>query len=232
MGVFSEKLQIKKGMTAIIGGGGKTSLMMRLADELKSEGTVIVCTTTHIMRPEGMPVLTVAGAEDIRTALAGNRLICVGEELETERNDTAGKRTGGKMKSPEIGVEALAQLADYVLIEADGSKHLPLKAHRDFEPVIPEGAYTVYIIGADGINGRIEDVCHCPELYAGRCGARSAEEIATPERIAAVIRREGFGDVFFINKAETEALRSAAQKTAEMLPGAAFIGSIKSGFIL
>lgn len=227
MGKFSEKLQIKKGMTAIIGGGGKTSLMMRLADELKDAGTVIICTTAHILRPEGIPVLTGALAEEIRAELSVSRLVCVGEECVQEQG-----RQVCKLVSPGIAVEALAQLADYVLIEADGSRHLPLKAHREFEPVIPEGAYTVYVIGADGINGRIKDVCHCPELYCERCGAESVGEIATPERIAAVVRKEGFGDVFFINKAESDAAVAAARKTSGMLPGAAFVGSVKSGFIL
>lgn len=32
----------------------------------------------------------------------------------------------------------LADAADYVIVEADGSKRLPLKAHASHEPVIPE----------------------------------------------------------------------------------------------
>lgn len=46
---FTEALGIVPGITAIIGGGGKTSLMNRLAAELSAAGSrVIICTSTHI----------------------------------------------------------------------------------------------------------------------------------------------------------------------------------------
>ena len=41
---LSEALQIRPGVTAIIGGGGKTTLMERLAHELSGKARVIVCT--------------------------------------------------------------------------------------------------------------------------------------------------------------------------------------------
>ena len=48
---FTEALGIVPGITAIIGGGGKTSLMNRLAAELSAAGSrVIICTSTHICR--------------------------------------------------------------------------------------------------------------------------------------------------------------------------------------
>ena len=40
-------LDIQKGVTAIIGSGGKTSLMLRLCRELP--GTVVVCTGTFLL---------------------------------------------------------------------------------------------------------------------------------------------------------------------------------------
>ena len=44
-------LHIGPGVTALIGGGGKTTLMDTLAAELRRRGTVIVTTSTHIRRP-------------------------------------------------------------------------------------------------------------------------------------------------------------------------------------
>lgn len=35
----------------------------------------------------------------------------------------------GKFTAPELAFEKLLPMADYILAEADGSKHLPLKAH-------------------------------------------------------------------------------------------------------
>ena len=45
-------LGIQPGLTAIIGGGGKTTLLYALAHELSQTARVIVCTTTHIL-PDG-----------------------------------------------------------------------------------------------------------------------------------------------------------------------------------
>ena len=45
-------LQVGRGVTAIIGGGGKTTLMETLAGELSKKGKVIITTTTHICRPK------------------------------------------------------------------------------------------------------------------------------------------------------------------------------------
>ena len=40
-----ELLEIGPGLTALIGGGGKTTLMYHLASELRQQGTVLVCVT-------------------------------------------------------------------------------------------------------------------------------------------------------------------------------------------
>ena len=47
-----ELLEIGPGLTALIGGGGKTTLMYHLASELRQQGTVLVCTTTKIWGPD------------------------------------------------------------------------------------------------------------------------------------------------------------------------------------
>lgn len=46
---LQKALEIQPGVTAIIGGGGKTTLMECLAEELSAQARVIVCTTTHIL---------------------------------------------------------------------------------------------------------------------------------------------------------------------------------------
>ena len=53
---FSKLLGLRPGVTAVIGSGGKTSLLRRLAAELP--GTVLLCTTTHIRPFEEYPLLT------------------------------------------------------------------------------------------------------------------------------------------------------------------------------
>ena len=58
-------------------------------------------------------------------------------------------------------------LGDYILIEGDGSKNLPLKAPKDNEPVIiKETNLVIGIMGFDSINKKIKDICHRPELVS------------------------------------------------------------------
>ena len=113
---FSKLLGLRPGVTAVIGSGGKTSLLRRLAEELP--GTVLLCTTTHIRPFEEYPLLTAPTPEDIRKALTTRRILCLGTPCEN-----------GKLTAPSLSVETLATLSDYVLVEADGSRQLPLKAH-------------------------------------------------------------------------------------------------------
>lgn len=62
-----ELLGIRPGLTAVIGSGGKTSLLHVLAQELSHRGTVLVSTTTRIMRPNWCPFA--ATAAELRAGL-------------------------------------------------------------------------------------------------------------------------------------------------------------------
>ena len=49
-------LGVRPGLTAIIGGGGKTTLMEALGRELAPQGRVLLTTSTKIRRPGWLPV--------------------------------------------------------------------------------------------------------------------------------------------------------------------------------
>ena len=53
---LAKALDVRKGVTAIIGAGGKTTLLLALARELAQAARVIVTTTTHIYPPDGFPL--------------------------------------------------------------------------------------------------------------------------------------------------------------------------------
>ena len=212
---ISALLGVERGVTALIGGGGKTTLMYTLAEELRHRGTVVVTTSTHIQRPEQYPVLT--AADDVAAALAEHGAVCVASESPE-----------GKLCAPALSFEALAALADFVLVEADGSKRLPLKAHAPHEPVIPVNARRIiYVVGADGFGRPIRQVCHRPERYAALCGA-AEDDLVTPALEAKVLHAEGYDTGWvFINKVETaEDWRSAEALTA-LLPGKVIAGSLR-----
>ena len=134
---LQKALEIQPGVTAIIGGGGKTTLMECLAEELSAQARVIVCTTTHIYPEQNMPCLVSPSEAEVEAELARTHCVCVGSASES-----------GKFSAPELTFRTLCALADYVIVEADGSKRLPLKAHAAHEPVIPpEANQTILVVG-------------------------------------------------------------------------------------
>ena len=202
-----KQLKIKKGVTAIIGSGGKTSLMLRLCRDLP--GTVIVCTSTHIFPPEALPLYTQA-----LEAMPAPKF-CVGTWAEN-----------GKLTAPIQSFKELAGLADYVLVEADGSKHLPLKAHLCHEPVIPSCAnQVVQVVGISGIGRPICEAAHRPERYAELCGA-AVSDIATLERAARVLNTEALADRYVLNQADDLEERKWAMSLAALLERPAVITSL------
>lgn len=210
-------LQIEPGLTAIIGGGGKSTLLRELADELSPHGPVIVATSTKMFVPEWCPVvLGDATLDDVRAALAKASIVCVGSIHEPT----------GKLDAPRLAFSELVNLADYVLVEADGAKMLPLKAHADHEPVIPACANRVVcVVGIDGIGLPIEQTCHRKERFAYLAGAAVGDAV-TPEMVAAVLEAEGLHDVVLINKVETANDWEAVERMATLLEAPVVAGSL------
>ena len=179
-----------KGITAVIGSGGKTTLLRILAEELS--GTVILTTSTHILPFAGIPLLVTDDIEQVRRALALHRVIYMGTPA-----------AEGKLTAPALPFSVLADAADYVIVEADGSKRLPLKAHASHEPVIPENTcQTVCVVGASGFGKPVEQTVHRPELFCARTGAHMSG-IVTPELAAQGIIAEHLADIVVLNQAET-----------------------------
>ena len=214
---FTGALGIAPGITAIIGGGGNTSLMNRLAAELSAAGSrVIICTSTHIWRPADMPVLENAAEADIAAALAEHGAVCVGEGVD------------GKLTAPKLPIARLAGLAPYVIAEADGSKGLPLKAHDKNEPAIPAGSKVIYVVGADGIGKPICEAAHRPELYAMRLGTDMSHAV-TPEDAAAMV---DYGDTVLFNKADRPKDVENGRAFARAFRGRTVIAALKQGRVI
>ena len=195
-------LQIGRGVTAIIGGGGKTTLMETLAEELSKKGKVIITTTTHIRRPARYETLLDADEAAVSAALDRSNIVCVGEAAEN-----------GKLCAPRLSMNALTHCADFVLVEADGAKRLPLKAHAPHEPVIPKEAGCVLcVVGARGFDRPIREAVHRPEQFCTLTGARP-DEPASPALVARALAAEGFTQTIVLTGA-SEKQRSAFSAVA------------------
>ena len=156
-------------VTAIVGGGGKSSLMAALGEEYHRRGeTVIMTTTTHIRPPRENGYMG-DDAAVLGSLLASCRLMTVGT------------------MSEERKLEQLPELADRVIIEADGTKGLPLKVPNDREPVIPAFADAVIAVAGLSALGRpLGEVCHRPELAKLRFDLEPGQ-IVTPELMAMLL---------------------------------------------
>ena len=199
-------LKIEKGITAIIGSGGKTTLLRTLSGELP--GRVLLCTSTHFQGYADLPTVLDPTEADLRKALAAHPIVCA-----------AGRSPTGKLVDCGLPYETLADLADFVLVEADGSRRRPLKAHACHEPVIPPCIRQVIcVVGLSGLHRPVSEVVHRPELFCPLVGCTPEDE-ATPERVARALVQEHLADTYFLNQAEgSSALQDAKIIASHLKP--------------
>ena len=114
---------------SVAGAGGKTSLIKALVAEYRSRNMSIAVTTTTRMYAEEKPYFLLEPSEE--------KMIQI---LKREGKLFLGKKAeAGKMQMPdEVWMEKLLQLNCPVLIEADGARHMPIKAPGENEPVFRE----------------------------------------------------------------------------------------------
>lgn len=173
---------------SIVGAGGKTSAMFRLAGELSSDGWRVVTTTTTMIRRRERSEQTILEPE--RRALIGKAQAA----LETHNHVTlvsAFREADGKL----IGVEpsvvdeliGLPQV-DVVIVEADGAKGRSLKAPASYEPVIPSSTtILVPVAGVDAVGRRLDEtIVHRPEIVS-RVAATQLGQVITPQALSAVL---------------------------------------------
>jgi len=165
------------GVIAIVGGGGKTSLMYSLAQAARAAGKrAAISTTTHIRPPEGYPQ-------------TGDDLAAAGQAWEQGEIPCAAlPGPDGRLVGP--GGEALARLsarAEWLIVEADGSKGLPMKAPAAWEPMLPPlWDKLVAVAGLSALGQPLSRACHRPELAAALLGV-AEDAIVTPELMAALL---------------------------------------------
>ncbi len=192
---FTHALQLTTAeVVAFVGGGGKTTAMFRLADELAAMGRrVLTSTSTRIFTTqinESPAHLTVDSSQDSLADLIrrlNHALDQHGQALITGSTDAAQTKTYGL---PLAVIDALAESGqfDAIIVEADGSRHRPFKAPADHEPVIPSTTTVVVpVVGVDVLGQPLhEPHVHRPHLIS-QISRLSIGAPITAETVATVI---------------------------------------------
>ena len=187
-----EAFSVTRGdVIAFIGAGGKTSTLVSLGHELADIGWRVLATTTTDL-PEYqlglMPraMLPDAGSDAISQALSEDRFVFLYDRI------VAGRIYG---PSPEWIAHLLDTVdSDVILVEADQSKGLPLKAAYQNEPFIPSETSLVVPVVSLSVLGQPLDEEHVynVESIIERYGFNRGNRIKSPW-IAQVIRDEELG---------------------------------------
>ena len=147
-------------VTAVVGAGGKTTLIRELSARYRAQGKrVLVTTSTHMFREP----YTLVDAQAAQIVAA----------LQTEGFAMAGSAAaGGKIGPlPPDRYAAACAAADEVLVEADGARGHLVKLPRAGEPVIFDNVTDIVLV----INLKAEglplcEAAHHPEQVAAALG--------------------------------------------------------------
>lgn len=169
---------------AVCGAGGKTTLVKNFAKKFASENKkVCITTTTHMWFDEDVKKHFVLGsnaellAEKFSEQIAIGRLgdkdiekkllepgkICYASNLDPEKELI--------IPLNETDYRFICDEFDYVIVEADGSRSMPMKIPRGkfCEPVIPDNVNEIVIVeGTESIGREVGAVCHRFNEFYGK----------------------------------------------------------------
>ena len=200
-----DKTQTKKPFVALFGGGGKTSLLYQLGNEFTKQYNRVLLTSIVKAGPSPNFSIVLSKPDKPITDLITNHhpLYLLKEKI---RKD---KYCG--FESSEL--ECWLPNVDACVFEADGAKDLPLKAHSDYDPIIPSfTSHVIIVIGADVIETTLnEGKIHRPDIFKSLWGIKDDTVIDIPLITKVVTDKKGYLSkipngikiVYFVNKANT-----------------------------
>jgi len=225
----------RKEVVALVGAGGKTTLLYRLASELAAAGwRVVVTTTTRLREPAAGQVpalLLAANADDLLRRLpellSTHGWVLVAARVTRRLPSTGGRKLVG-IPPDLVGRLAALPEVDAVLVEADGARGRSVKAPAAYEPVIPASTtLLIPVLGADAVGQPLASaIAHRPRRVAALLGVKLRARL-TPEFLGALLVHPqggwknapaGVGVIPFVNKVESgETLEAARQIAAAAL---------------
>lgn len=232
---FFSALGLRRGdAVALVGAGGKTSLLFRLATEGRALGLrVLVTTTTRMLVPESHQY----DALDLSGKLFADQAVTEPGIYAGGVVDTA---TGKMVGVREDLLHWQQKHFDLLLIEADGAARKQLKGWRHGEPVVPD--FTTATIGVLDIGtiGRVvnNELVHRMEIFCSLTGAEPGEQVAIGHLLRLIVHDEGLfakasgRELLYLNKVESAGDEANADLLRSQLDNLKIVaGSVKQGTI-
>lgn len=160
---------------SVVGAGGKTTLIYRLAEELKRKGLhVLITTTTKMYVPKRRFISWESGIDEEEDKGKQENAKRMEEKIRGKLHEegivVVGRTLNGEEKFTEISEEVrsiLPRLCDVLLVEADGSRQKPVKVPAEHEPVLfPASDLVIGVLGMNSVGQRILEAAHRPEDVA------------------------------------------------------------------
>lgn len=217
---------------ALSGAGGKSAAMFRLGRELSAQkssppGPVLLSATTHLSQDQAqladqhLIIEREGDIPSIHELQRGQVFLFSGPPVEDNR------LAGLSFSLMECLRVFAVKLDTAFLIEADGSRQLPLKAPGEHEPLIPDWVDLVVVVaGLSGLGMPLDPGwVHRPERFGALCELGVGDIIREDHLIRLLTHPKGglkgipenARRVVMLNQANSPALQAAALRLSERL---------------
>lgn len=221
---------------ALLGGGGKTSLLLHLGREFAQQNTRVLLTSLTRAGHCENPSIILTKSQD---ALSLTSLFRIQNPVYLLHSRIRPDKYQGLLPDE---LERLKSQADVTLFECDGSRNRPLKAHTAGDPLVPAfTSHVIIVIGADVIDTNLHDGnVHRPEQFQTlwEIPGNPVMDIAMvtrtvthpkgyPAKIPATVEK-----IYFVNKADLypEKAESLARSIARETSAAVCWGSVNDSW--
>jgi molybdenum cofactor cytidylyltransferase len=219
---------------AIVGSGGKTATLFRLAREIiqssfseSEQNTVLLTSTTHLGVEQALWADHHFVIKSMHDLIKVEKDLPLGVLLFTGREDKENRVAGLSGLALDYLYNLSQNLHLPLLIEADESCKPPLKAPADYEPQIPDWVEQVIVVlGLSGLGKPLDEQwVHRVDLFARLSGLSGGEKINvlslakvvnSPQGGLKAIRKD-MQRIIILNQADTKKVQSDAYRLARYL---------------